>query len=295
MTLSASDVAQYQADIDAGDSTLKVAAGEQLSEYSLLEGLLLPSGDNIADFLATWDAGSVPAFVAKMNVMAQTLGLGSTHYADTSGLSPGSRSTASDQANLAATLMGYPVIRRIVRLREVVLPVAGTVPNYNPAVGVDGIIGVKSGWTSLAQSCLVTAAYRAVGHHSVLVISVTLGQRQGLVGAARVDERLLDRATRSLRTVDSAAPAARFQVRIKGGTATLIAPKHPTRVVGWPGLKLEERIDDASLLAAGDVAHIPAGSFVGTLTVLAPWGTIAELPLQLRTTTTTTGTSSTVS
>jgi len=290
LTVSAADVAAYQADIVAGDSTLKVALGEQLSEYSLLEGLLLPSGDNIADLLAVWDAGSVAAFVAKMNAMAQTLSLVSTHYADASGVSPGSRSTATDQASLAATLMGYGVIRRIVRMRDAVLPVAGTVPNYNPAAGVDGIIGVKSGWSSEAQSCLATAAYRTIKHHSVLVISVTLGQGQGLIGAARVDEHMLDLAPRSLLAVDTVAPRATFQVRIKGGTATLRAPRHPPVIIGWPGLKLEGRIDDPLLLASGDASQIRAGTVVATLDVVAPWGTVAQVPLQLRTATTTTTT-----
>ena len=33
----------------------------------MLEGLLIHSANNFADSLATWDAGSIPAFVVKMN------------------------------------------------------------------------------------------------------------------------------------------------------------------------------------------------------------------------------------
>ena len=39
-----------------------------------------------------------------------------------------------------------------------VFPVAGEVGNYNPVVGIDGVIGLKSGFTSASQGCLVTAA-----------------------------------------------------------------------------------------------------------------------------------------
>jgi len=66
---------------------------------------MIPSACNIADYLARWDAGSTAAFVRKMNATATALGLRRTHYADASGLSPGSRSTAVDQAILGAYAM----------------------------------------------------------------------------------------------------------------------------------------------------------------------------------------------
>ena len=46
---------------------MQVAAGTSVTQYQMLQALLLPSGNNIADMLAVWDAGSIPAFVAKMN------------------------------------------------------------------------------------------------------------------------------------------------------------------------------------------------------------------------------------
>ena len=72
-----------------------MAAGESLTELQALEGLLIPSGNNLAVLLADWDAGSTDAFVAKMNSAAQTLGLTSSHFVDVSGLDPGSESTAT--------------------------------------------------------------------------------------------------------------------------------------------------------------------------------------------------------
>ena len=88
-----------------------------------------------------------------MNTEARTLGLTRTHYLDASGVSPRSVSTAADQTVVESALMGFPVARLIVRMQQARLPVAGVIPNYNPAVGVDGIIGVKSGWTSEAGAC----------------------------------------------------------------------------------------------------------------------------------------------
>ena len=146
--------------------------------------------------LATWDAGSIWRFVEKMNAAAKSLGLSSTHYADASGVNPLSVSTAADQAKFAADLMGDAVVRNIVRRSHVAFPVVKTIWNANPAVGVDGILGVKSGWTLRANGCLVTAVWRTVRLHGVLVIAATLGQPDGLWNAAHLDEALLDRRRR---------------------------------------------------------------------------------------------------
>jgi serine-type D-Ala-D-Ala carboxypeptidase (penicillin-binding protein 5/6) len=281
LVISPDDVTDYVSDIDNGDSALRVAVGERLTEFRLLQALLLPSADNIADLLASWDAGSLAGFVGRMNAMARILGLHSTRYADASGVNPGSVSTASDQAIVAAALMRSAVVRRIVRQRQSLFPVAGVVPNFNPAIGVDGIIGVKSGWTQAAQGCLVAAAYRSIGRSSVLVITVVLGERGGLRTAALIDEHLLDGATRSLVRVKVAASGETFEVRTPIGKVTLSAPRAAMRVVGWPGLELRDEVIDGANLATSSVSQIPVGSAVATLEVVAPWGTIAEEPLEL--------------
>ena len=88
-------------------------------------------------------------------------------------------------------------------MHEARLPVAGVIPNYNPAIGVDGIVGVKSGWTTEAGACLATAAYRSAGGHSVLVESVTLGQPGDLQAPAVVDEALLSYVGASSRAISA--------------------------------------------------------------------------------------------
>ena len=87
---------------------MKVRVGEQLSELQALEGALIPSGDNIIQLLATWDAGSTRAFVKRMNALARRLGMDHTHYAGPSGVNPATVSTASDQLRLAAAAMANP-------------------------------------------------------------------------------------------------------------------------------------------------------------------------------------------
>ena len=70
-TMTAANHAAWIHDATHDDSNLDVVAGEHLTERQLLEALMIPSADNIADYLARWDAGSIPAFVKKMNAMAE--------------------------------------------------------------------------------------------------------------------------------------------------------------------------------------------------------------------------------
>jgi D-alanyl-D-alanine carboxypeptidase (penicillin-binding protein 5/6) len=282
--VTAADVGNYQAETVAGDSTVAVAAGESLSEYQLLEALLVPSGDNIADMLATWDAGSIGAFVVKMNAMAQTLGLASTHYADASGVSAASVSTAADQARLAADLMGNPVVRGIVRRTNLAFPVAKKIWNANPAIGTDGIVGVKSGWSIKAAGCLVTAAFRAVAQRGVLVIAVTLGQPGGIWDAVKIDEALLTTATEALVAYQvTAAGVTIATITLPGGAgnAALVAPSKPSLAIVWRGLQLTERVIGDAGLSPSALSTASTGSIVAEMRVVAPWGVVAQVPLRL--------------
>ena len=245
LTMTAADVLLYRADRASGQSTVPVVAGEQLSEYQLLVGLLLPSGNNLATTLAQWDAGSLPAFVAQMNATAHQLGLTGTHYQDASGADPGTVSTARDEIRLAEAAMGSAVFRQIVALPQATLPVAGTVYNVNALVTHDGVIGVKTGYTAQAGGCLVFAATRDVGGRAVLVVGAVLGQQslRPLPAALRASLRLLDALTPRLETVPVVGVAARLaEVPVPWGTAVAALSTRAVTVVGWAGLAVRARL-----------------------------------------------------
>src|SRR5579871_5721438 len=147
VTITSADVATYERELADGQSVVNVEAGETLDEYQLLQALLLPSGNNIADLLAVWDAGSIEGFAAKMNAKATELGMTSTHFVDASGVSPQTVSTAPDLILLAQTAMEDPVFADIVTQSQATLPVAGTVYNVDTALGRAGIVGIKTGST----------------------------------------------------------------------------------------------------------------------------------------------------
>ena len=170
LTMTAQDVSDYINDLAQGDSVLEVALGEKLSERQLLEGLMLPSGDNIATTLARWVSGSETAFIAEMNETAQSLGMTQTHYADTSGLNPATISNAVDQIKIAQVAMEDPVFREIVAMPQATFPVAGIVYNVNSMLGKHGIVGIKTGSTLAAGGCFVSATPIGIGTEAHYII-----------------------------------------------------------------------------------------------------------------------------
>jgi D-alanyl-D-alanine carboxypeptidase (penicillin-binding protein 5/6) len=181
VVVSDDDVLSYEEDKSEDDSAVIVEAGEQLCEIDLLNGVLVHSAANYADILASMVSPTPEVFVAQMNEAARSLGLRNTHYADDTGVSDRSVSTALDQAKLATFLMRSPLVRSIVDQTQVDLPVAGFVNSFTPLVGTNDVVGVKSGRTASAGGCDVMAvAYRLNGHRH-LVYAVVLGQFGGNV------------------------------------------------------------------------------------------------------------------
>ncbi len=176
ITITQADVGEYDYDIDNDESNIPIQLGERLTELQMLEALMNQSANDIAFSLAMWDAGSIPAFVAKMNALAASLGAVHTHYADASGYDPQSVSTAADTLRIAAAGMDVPVFAQVVSLPTVNLPLVGIAHNIVTEIGSNGVVGVKSGYTSEAGGCMVLATYRVIGGRSVLVLASALGQ-----------------------------------------------------------------------------------------------------------------------
>lgn len=187
LTISALDAADYRARVPTGESLLAVQAGEQLTERQALEGLLLPSANNIADILARWDGGRT-AFLAKMNALARRAGATSTRYTDPSGLDPATVSTAADQVRIAMLALGNPALLAIAAESAAVLPVAGRVTNYNRLLtGTAGVFGLKTGSTDAAGGCLVFLARIKVGTRTVTAVGALIGVDVGAAPLVAVD------------------------------------------------------------------------------------------------------------
>ncbi|KLU67676.1 D-alanyl-D-alanine carboxypeptidase DacF precursor [Desulfosporosinus acididurans] len=246
LTMSAQDFAGYQNALSNGYSYLKIEEGETLTEKQLLEGLLLPSGDNVADTLGRWVSGSDEAFVAKMNETAKSLGMTKTHYADASGVSETTVSTAVDQIKIAQAAMQDPVFRQIVAMPQATLPVAGTVYNVNSMVGKHGITGIKTGSTTAAGGCFVSATPVVAGDETHYIIGAVLGQvtQQSLQSALQANADILDqvRSQFKLYTLDQPASGYGELTTAWGSNSPLKASKS-VQIFGYPGMKVNYSID----------------------------------------------------
>ncbi|MHB8243997.1 MAG: D-alanyl-D-alanine carboxypeptidase family protein [Acidimicrobiales bacterium] len=264
-------------------SNVELVAGESLTERQLLEALLIPSADNVADILARWVGGTEAKFVARMNATAAAFGMTRTHYADASGVSSHSLSTAADQALLATIVMRNPVFRSIVAIPDMPFPVEGRIWNYNPVLGVDGIVGVKTGFTPAAGSCMVAAAWRNVGGHSVLVVTAVTGQPLGLWQAATQALALLKAATPHLRLLTPFGPGVQVS-KVKVPWLSKPVPASisgPLTLVGWGGLRLASVLVGSTVTRQNLSHGWAAGSVIGTLKVTSQFGPVLELPVTI--------------
>ncbi len=285
-TLPRFTAADHQAWIVASehdDSNVELVKGETLTERQMLEALLIPSADNVADILGRWVAGSDARFVAEMNAMAASLGMTHTHYADASGVDAKSVSTAADQALLASIVMQNPVFRSIVSQPSAPFPVMGHIWNYNPVLGTDGIVGVKSGFTQAAAGCLVTAAWRRLGDQRVLVISSVTGQPFGLWQAGQADIALLDSTTQHLQILLPLGTETEVaQVKVPWSHALVGAyVAAPVRVAGWRGLRYSAELVGGLVTQQNLRQGWSAGAVVGHLLLRTQFGPVASYPVTL--------------
>jgi D-alanyl-D-alanine carboxypeptidase (penicillin-binding protein 5/6) len=265
ITVTQADVDDYNNATVNDDSNAAVALNEQISEADVLGGLLVHSADNYADLLATWDAGSIPAFVAKMNAAAVRLGMGHSHFADASGVDAGSQSTASDLLKVATLDMADPTFASMVKMSSVTLPVAGTISTYTPLLGVQGVIGVKSGFTTAAGGGDVLAVTRSVHGKSVLVLAAVTGQTGAVV--------LAQAGLHALALVDAVAPLiGSTQVQAAGqvvahvgesGSSVTAQTASSASLLTWPGVTATRLFVPARHVAL----QAPRGARVGTVLV----------------------------
>lgn len=175
LTLSDSDVALYQQYISKDGSVIPVEIGEQLTERQALEAMLMVSANNMADILARWAFGSDQAYVDYANQMLKELGLNQTIVADASGFSAATMSTTHDLTVLGTLYMQHPILREIAMQKQVTIPFAGPIQNYNSVINKDGFYGIKVGNTDEAGRCFIAADIRGSGANEKVSIAVVLG------------------------------------------------------------------------------------------------------------------------
>lgn len=161
---------------------LKLQAGDRLSVDALLQATLIASANNACAALAEYHAGNAEAFVARMNARAVALGLAGTHFENPCGFdAPGHFSTARDLARLAHAALAHPEFAAIVATAEADIATADGkrrfhLKNRNALIGTYApAIGVKTGYTAKAGTCLVALAQK--GDTRVLLVMLHAKRR----------------------------------------------------------------------------------------------------------------------
>lgn len=159
--------------VEAGSSNAGIDEGDQLTVRDALYAMMLRSANEAANGLAEHCAGSVEQFAAMMNAKAVSLGCTQSNFNNPSGLNdPNHYTTAYDMALIAKAAFSNETFVEIDSTLYYDLPVTKRntdglriYPGHkmlkkNLAQYYPGIIGGKTGYTSLAGNTLVTCAER---------------------------------------------------------------------------------------------------------------------------------------
>ncbi len=159
-----------------GGSRLGLKRGDKASVRDLLYGLMLRSGNDAAVALAEHVGGSVKGFAELMNEKAIELGLTNTHFVTPHGLDDANHyTTALELAKLTDYAMDNETFAKIVGTKLTTIYInnqSRQINNTNELLGVlNGVVGVKTGFTNNAGRCLVTETKR----NNMDIITIVLG------------------------------------------------------------------------------------------------------------------------
>lgn len=180
------EITREDLDIEPGSSAVGLVAGGEYSVETLWLGLLLNSGNEVANTLARIGGGEagVDGTLAQMNVVARRLEARQTRAVTPSGLDgPGQFTSAYDLALIARELFARDDFTRYTATERADIPAqpdqdadSFQIQNNNRLLfNYDGALGGKTGFTDLARQTYVGAAERA-GRR--LVVTLLGAERQ---------------------------------------------------------------------------------------------------------------------
>ncbi len=266
-------------------SSVYLVAGEEINFLTLVEYLLIASGNDAANALAEHIAGSEAAFVDLMNSKARELGMNDTHFVNPNGLHDENHyTTARDIVILSQYAMKNSEFARIVAGTEIVLPVtnkhAQTTRKYatNYMLSIqstnkyryEGTIGIKTGSTTPAGLCLASAInVDDLSYYTVILGAAT--DADGNMGSFTETIKLFDYAKKNfsmqvmLKTSD---PICEVPVRLAADRdAVKLQPAEGIVALlpadfSYEDLELRYKVED------GVDAPVEKGQVLGTLEVI---------------------------
>jgi D-alanyl-D-alanine carboxypeptidase (penicillin-binding protein 5/6) len=246
-----------------------VNIGDRMTVESLIQCIIIVSGNDSTIVVAEALGGTVEGFVTMMNARARELGLKQSHFVNPDGLDvpPGQMMSALDLAKLARHIIyAYPNLYHYFGEKDFVWSNIHQ-PNRNPLLfNTPGADGLKTGHIEASGYGLVGSAARD-GRRIIVVLNGLASEKD------RADEgaRMIEAGFREFRRYqlfkpgDSIAEADVYGGSDKTVPLTVKTPVAVTlQVDSRPGMKVAVHYN--SPLAA----PIAQGQQVGTLSVTAP-------------------------
>ena len=169
--------------IPPGYSNAAIQPDESLTVQELLDLFLIHSANEIGYIFAEHISGNVENFSALMNQKATEIGCKNTHFTNPSGIHDAEHySTAYDMALIARYCMKNESFRKIVSKTSCTIKSTDKYPeryfkNTNDLINpsskyyYESAIGIKTGFTTQAKNCLVSASSK----NGIELITVVLG------------------------------------------------------------------------------------------------------------------------
>ncbi len=255
-------------------SSMGLRVGDTLSRDDALKGLLLASGNDVANVIALSIDGSYEAFAKRMNARAAALGMTNTQFVTPSGLdADGHGSTAYDMALLGAAVLKNDTLAAICRMPSAQITVSDrevTLQNHNKLLTMyPDCVGLKTGFTSLAGRCLVSAAEK----NGVTLIAVTLDCANDWAE----HQTLFDEGFALMTAVKKAALSPR-SIAVYGGENRRVAVSAPETVLVVPSMDVDA-IETAIVLPPYVWAPVKKGDPVGAVVYSLRGATLASVPI----------------
>jgi D-alanyl-D-alanine carboxypeptidase len=165
----------YVSEQAAAQSPTKLGlnAGQTIMVEDAIKALITKSANDAAVVIAEAIAGSEDGFAQQMSRKARALGMSRTVYRNASGLPDDEQvTTARDQARLGIAIQQrFPRYYRYFSTQSFTYR-GDTMRNHNHLLGrVDGVDGIKTGYTRASGFNLVTSVRRGARH----IVAVVLG------------------------------------------------------------------------------------------------------------------------
>lgn len=158
-----------------GGSTMGLRVGENLTFRSLLYGMMLNSGNDAAYTIAINYPGGFNVFLDEMNKKAKLLGLRNTHFQNPAGFDNEAHySSAEDLLTIAKLAMKNNQFAKVVSTKETSViswdkSNAHELKNLNKLLSIEGVLGVKTGFTEKSGENFVGLVERN-GHKVMTVV-----------------------------------------------------------------------------------------------------------------------------